>query len=273
MRFPRLGWIPLSVFATVISGHALAQPNQTVPPTQENVVPSNAPVESADLALGSESTTTAGAPISATTVAPSPAQPAPATPTPAPGTSPSNPSQTMVTTRMVAQPDGLPPMVAAPGIEQRTVEVELRLLPKRLPYEGEGAMDGYVLTERYRWWMIFGGGALFAIGYVGAISTASEHGFHDGLGLTAIPVAGPWLALGLHDEHCEVGESGDFCRTDSDLKVHLTTLGIVQTIGAVLLPVGLLSPYKVWLREDLAFTVTPAPVGIAGQGLQLNGTF
>jgi hypothetical protein len=271
MRFTRLGWFPLSILAAVTSGHALAQPNQGVPPTQETVVPASAPVESADLALGSESTTTAGAPTPTTTVAPPPAQPAPATP--APGTAPSNSSETMVTTRMVTRPDGLPPMVAAPALEQRTVEVELRLLPKRVPYEGESAMDGYVLTERYRWWMIFGGGALFAIGYVGAMATASEHGFHDGLGFTAIPVAGPWLALGLHDEHCEVGASGDFCRTDPDLKINLTTLGIIQTIGAVLLPVGLLSPYKVWLREDLAFTVTPAPVGIAGQGLQLNGTF
>lgn len=271
MRLLRLGWLPVSVLAIVSSsGHARAQPNQAVPPTQTTVLDAQT-VESPDLALGSESTARGTAPAAAPPVAPPPAQVAPA-PTSA-DTVPANPTETMVTTRMVARPDLQPSMVTAPGIEQRTVEVELRLLPKRLPYEGEGVMDGYVLTERPRWWMIIGGGALFAIGYVGGMVAASEHGFHDGLGFTAIPVAGPWLAIGLHGEHCEPGASGTTCSVDRDLKKDLAALGIVQTIGAVLLPVGLLSPYKVWVREDLAFTVAPASVGIAGHGLQIRGTF
>lgn len=230
-------------------------------------------------AAASVSSTEPGEPIAAPDLAlPNPEGADPSSPAAEPAMPPTAQAQpsppandTGVQTRMVAAPDALPRTVAAPGIAQPTVEVPLSVLPKRRPYNGETTMSGYVLTERYRWWMVIGGGALFAVGYIGALSEGSAEDFHDGLGFTVIPVAGPWIALGVHDQHCETEFVGG-C-VESDVEAHLIGLGILQAVGAVLLPAGLLAPYKVWLREDLAVSVTPSSVGATGQGLMLRGTF
>jgi hypothetical protein len=221
------------------------------------------PIAAPDLALPN-----ADLPPSASSSAQPSATPQPLTQAQPPTTSNSR----GVRTRMVTAPGALPPTVSAPGIAQPTVEVPLSSLPKRRPFNGEPSMSGYVLTERYRWWMVVTGGVLFAVGYVGALSEVSDHGFHDGLGFTVIPVAGPWIALGVHDEHCERGFVVGGC-VESDLKPHLVGYGVLQAVGAILLPAGLLAPYKVWQREDLAMSVSPSAVGVTGQGLLLRGTF
>jgi hypothetical protein len=257
MRLDRITSISCLMLATAAS--AVAQTGATSAAPSVSSTEPGEPIAAPDLALPNAEG----------------AEPVSPTAEPVPGTVQTQPSTRSdaagVNTRMVAAPDALPRTVVAPGIAQPTVEVPLSVLPKRRPYNGETTMSGYVLKERYRWWMVIGGGALFAVGYIGALSEGSADDFHDGLGFTAIPVAGPWIALGIHDEHCE----GDFVGgcVESDIEPRLVGLGILQAVGAVLLPAGLLAPYKIWLREDLAVSVTPSSVGANGQGLLLRGTF
>jgi hypothetical protein len=153
-----------------------------------------------------------------------------------------------------------------PASTERT-EADPDAAPKRLPYNGEAEMPGYKLQEKRRWWMIGFGGALFGLGYIGGIAVGADHDFRNGLGFTAIPLAGPWVALGMQDDECEVTFE---CSGASDES--LAAVGIVQDIGGVLLAIGLASTREVWVRNDVAWTVRPL-VGRERSGLQLSGTF
>lgn len=139
--------------------------------------------------------------------------------------------------------------------------------PKRLPYNGEAEMPGYQRQEQRRWWMIGLGGALFGLGYIGGIAVGAEQNFRDGLGFTAIPLAGPWVAFGMHDEECDANFECSGVSDDS-----LAAAGVVQDIGGVLLAIGLASTREVWVRNDVAWTVRPL-VARGKSGLQLSGTF
>jgi hypothetical protein len=153
-----------------------------------------------------------------------------------------------------------------------TVVADIRLLPRRLPYRGEKAIDGYVLDERRRWWMIIAGGALFGIGYAAAIVTGNENDFKSGMGFTAIPVAGPFIAMAAFDGGCDDAVQNTSC-VDEDAKAQLALAGILQIAGAVLLPIGVFSTKQMWLREDLSVAVSPTRVGRTGYGAVLTGTF
>lgn len=137
--------------------------------------------------------------------------------------------------------------------------------PKQLPYQGEESMPGYELKEQRRTWMVAVGGGLFGIGYAIGIGVAADKGFENGLGFTAIPVVGPWVAMNAHDDVCP-GDSS--CDPDEPL----AGAGVLQGIGAVLLGIGLSATRQVWVRNDLAWSVTPLP-GHGRSGLQLSGTF
>lgn len=178
----------------------------------------------------------------------------------------------------VAAPAG--PTVASPTLAmaavisdgvRTTAVVDIRLLPKRLPYKGEQAVDGYVLEERRRWWMIIAGGVLFGVGYAAAIVAGNDHGFDNGLGFSAIPVAGPWVALAMHDDHCI--DDATCSDEDTHADTQLAVGGLLQAAGAVLLPIGLFSQQQVWLRKDLAVSVSPTRIGRSGYGAVLHGSF
>lgn len=138
--------------------------------------------------------------------------------------------------------------------------------PSRLPFKGEVTMPGYVLREQPRWWMVALGGALFGLGYVGGVGIAADGDFGDGLGYAAIPVAGPWVALAMHDGACD----DISCESDNDEA--LAAVGVVQDIGALLLAIGLSTSRQVWIRQDLAWTVAPL-LGKTRSGVVLSGEF
>lgn len=141
--------------------------------------------------------------------------------------------------------------------------------PKRLPYNGEAEMPGYQRQEQRRWWMLGVGGALFGLGYLGSIAIGAEHDFRDGLGFAAIPLAGPWVASAMHDHRCEDG-SFDCSRSSDDASLAAT--GVIQGVGGVLLAIGLATTRDVWVRDDIAWGLSPV-VGNGRSGLQLNGAF
>ncbi|GEM_PF-1615232 len=124
---------------------------------------------------------------------------------------------------------------------------------------------GYVEDSRLNRTLLWTGGGLLALAYGGGLIYASTQKFEDGLGALAIPVLGPWLALGKRKFDCEfavsssVGEieqsaaSAQQCWTNEvKTSAFLTGLGVAQLVGSALLVVGILDKEKVWLRSDLA---------------------
>lgn len=165
--------------------------------------------------------------------------------------------------------------VAAPTPEPMPEDVP-SALPKRLPYRNEPVMPGYVLEEQKRWWMVGVGGGLFIIGYVIGLGVAEDNDFNNGLGFAAIPIAGPWVSLAMHDrcsesEFASPSSSIVTCNDDA-IQSGMIASGILQAGGLALLALGLGSTRQVWTREDLAIQVTPL-VGRHGNGLSLRGAF
>jgi hypothetical protein len=124
-------------------------------------------------------------------------------------------------------------------------------------------------------------------GYAAGIGLAASHDFENGLGYAAIPVVGPWAAIGGRSFKCQVAVSINVDSTivQSELNkcvrhalnevttvVFLTVDGLVQATGAVLLLVGLGSSYQELVRADLphaAFTMFPE----GGGALSFSGKF
>lgn len=154
------------------------------------------------------------------------------------------------------------PPSSEPGVAE-----PLSSLPKQLPYKNEPEMPGYKLRERYRWWMIGTGAGAFVSGYILALAMGSDVGFEDGFEFTPAPLTGPWLTLAANDDEC----GGGGCPADTGSV--LVASGILQDVGAILLTLAFVSPRTVWIREDLAVTVSPLTTQAGGAGLQARGTF
>lgn len=251
-----------SLVILLASAAALAEPTKSArdsaAPAAKEAEKKGEEVNASDLALGQ----------------PAPSEPAqaPASPQATATASPPTvaPQAQAAPVQTVASPTLASTAVIANGV-QTTAVVDIRLLPKQLPYRGEQTMDGYVLDERRRWWMIITGGALFGLGYIAALAGGSEHDFDHGFGFMAIPVAGPWVTMATHDEVC--ADDGEVCFEDNSEDAQLAAVGILQVAGAVLLPIGLMSTKQVWLRKDLAVGFMPTRVGRNGYGAVLQGTF
>lgn len=252
MRLPRLGCLCAAFLTATTLTHAQAP--TTPDPTGTSDVPSGE-VRVDDLALGKP-------------VAPTAAE------VPAPG----NPSSTapQVVAPEFAQsasaavtPAAVTPVaVTAPEPAEPDMVTSSDSRPKRLPYNGEAAMPGYELQEQRRWWMVAAGGAMFGIGYLASLAVAADAEFDNGLGYTAVPVVGPWVALGMHDDSCPA-DAFDCRNLDEE---SLIATGLVQDIGAIVLAIALANSREVWVRSDAAWTVSPL-VGRTRSGLQVSGSF
>jgi hypothetical protein len=130
---------------------------------------------------------------------------------------------------------------------------------------------------------------VLGITYVAAIAYASSQGFENGLGAVAVPVLGPWLAIGQRDFTCAVNttpsdvdmlegstaETQKCVASQTQTAAFLVGLGVGQLVGASLLTVGLLDRKRSWVRADLAgltvdFDVVSSP---QGGGIWAHGSF
>jgi hypothetical protein len=161
-------------------------------------------------------------------------------------------------------------------------------LPPLLPYKkGLPVPPGYRVVERSATGLTVGGGVTFLIGYAAGLGLAATQGFDNGTGYTAIPIAGPWAAIGGRSFSCKVpvtvssqdakgvqkalnkcvGQAFDEVTT----VVFLTVDGLIQLTGAVLFVVGLASGYEELVREDLPKTaISVSPNGFS---LSVTGNF
>jgi hypothetical protein len=200
-----------------------------------------------------------------------------AAPAPAPAPAPS-----------VAPTPYAPPQNPQLPAYQPAVPSGLENLPPLLPYnKGLPVPPGYRVVERSSSGLIIGGGLTFAAAYVAGLGLAASQGFDNGTAYTAIPVAGPWAAIGGRSFSCKVPVS--LSVTSAEVQkglnkcvgqafdevttvVFLTADGLIQATGAVIFFIGLGSGYQELVRTDLPKTaVYVFPEG--GGGFSLSGNF
>jgi hypothetical protein len=165
----------------------------------------------------------------------------------------------------------------------------LAALPPLLPYrKGLPVPPGYRVVDRSASGLTIGGGLTFVGAYLAGLGLAASQGFENGTGYTAIPVAGPWAAIGGRTFKCKVSVATSsvssvalqkainkcvgFAFDEVTTVVFLTADGLVQATGAVIFFIGLASGYQELVREDLPkAAVYPLPEG--GAALSVFGRF
>jgi hypothetical protein len=165
----------------------------------------------------------------------------------------------------------------------------LAALPPLLPYrKGLPVPPGYRVVDRASSGLTIGGGLTFAAAYVAGLGLAASQSFENGTGYAAIPVAGPWAAIGGRTFRCKVSVATSsvssvalqkainkcvgFAFDEVTTVVFLTADGLVQATGAVIFFIGLASGHQELVREDLPkAAVYPLPEG--GAALSVSGRF
>jgi hypothetical protein len=143
-----------------------------------------------------------------------------------------------------------------------------------------------VERSRFNTALIGGGALVLGITYGAAIAYGGSQSFENGLGAVAVPVLGPWIAIGNRDFTCNVdtdpsldglesstNETQACVANQTQTAAFLVGLGVGQLVGASLITVGLLDRKRSWVRADLAgmqvdFDVVAVPqlTGIVAQG-------
>lgn len=218
----------------------------------------------------------------------SPAQPAPSGPSPAASQARSPAAGTAKAAAPTAQDTGwrhLPPpapRAAQPLDASDAGEFRPPLLPA---YKALPPPAGYVLRRTVKRPLIVTGAGSFVALYSASIAYGASEGFQGGLGALAVPVLGPWIALGTRNFECEVEASADLNQAASGVNRCIAAeaktvgllvgLGIGQVVGGALLAAGLIDRKKQWVRADLAgLQIDLSPqIGLHGSSLVASGVF
>jgi hypothetical protein len=141
--------------------------------------------------------------------------------------------------------------------------------------KGDALLPGYHLGKRPRTAPIVTGLAVFGSAYVvGGLLSASE-GFPNQSGFLLVPVLGPWITISQRTRPvctfaCQAnGKSQEYGLVD----VFLVFDGLMQGAGALLVALGYAMPRTWQIRDDVALSFTPAPVGERGYGAAVHGRF
>jgi len=155
-----------------------------------------------------------------------------------------------------------------------------------LPYrEGLPVPPGYRVESRPATGLLATGGVTLAASYLAGLVIAQHHRFGEGMGWMAVPLVGPWGAIGARSFQCRVtGTEGidslddlDDVRTAQEAEAcvrgaqrEATTIaalavdGLMQAIGAVVFVAGLASSTEelVWTgTTDVRVSARPRPGG------------
>lgn len=200
-------------------------------------------------------------------------------PAPTPVPAPSAPAAPPPNTYAPLAPQ-LPPYAPPAGLSS---------LPPLLPYKkGLPVPPGYRVVERSATGLMVGGGLTFLAAYAAGLGLAASQSFDNGTAYTAIPIVGPWAAIGGRSFSCKVPVTTSTTTTAKDVQralnkcvgqafdevttvVFLTADGLIQATGAVLFFVGLGSGYEELVREDLPKTAVS--VSRDGFSLSVSGNF
>lgn len=137
--------------------------------------------------------------------------------------------------------------------------------PPLLPaYQKAEPPPGYELRTKWNAPLLVGGGLVMGLTYTMSLIYGGGKSFENGLGSLAVPVFGPWMALGARDFSCNVDTDGTVSEIEESQKKAeacianqtatagiLVGLGVGQLVGASLFTVGILDREKQWIRSDL----------------------
>jgi hypothetical protein len=113
---------------------------------------------------------------------------------------------------------------------------------------------------------VYGGLAIWAAPYAAGLVAAAASSFTKGSGWLALPVVGPFVAMGQRTIDCsfvrlktdtttDYGAEEDKCRREAIKEARvlalLTVDGLLQTTGAIMAVAGLMSPSEYLLRNDI----------------------
>lgn len=147
----------------------------------------------------------------------------------------------------------------------------MSLYPPLLPaYGKEPPPPGYIERTRVNTPLVVTGAITFSVTYIASWAIAGRQKFKNGTGALAVPLLGPWLAIGARNINCNitVDESTGVDGIDEDIEKStddaakcfakeagsiavMTGMGIGQIIGASLLLAGILDQRRYYLRADL----------------------
>ncbi|MFO7178789.1 MAG: hypothetical protein DIU78_008835 [Pseudomonadota bacterium] len=142
-------------------------------------------------------------------------------------------------------------------------------VPRVLPYrDGDPVPPGYRVETRPATGLLLTGGITLAAGYLVGLGVAQNHRFAGSMGWMAVPLVGPWGAIGGRTFQCEItgtkvssiddfddvrtAEQAEACvrraQREATTVAALAVDGMLQAIGAVVFVAGLASSTKelVW---------------------------
>jgi hypothetical protein len=141
-----------------------------------------------------------------------------------------------------------------------------------LPYrEGQPVPPGYRLEERRNRGLSTGGLVTFGVAYATGLGYAVANSFEDGTGWLALPVAGPWAAIGAQEIKCNKRSLENDCVEQAlggaERITFMTVDGLLQAVGLTLVFVGIGVKTSELVRTDVAslrLELKPRFLGMAG---------
>lgn len=158
-----------------------------------------------------------------------------------------------------------------------------------MAYDGMEPPPGYREESFFNRGYLLGGAITLGATYGAGLIYGATQGFKGGLGNLAIPIIGPWIALGKRDFQCDTSidpsildpqaaaDAADACQQllfdETKVAVVLFGIGLGQLAGAVITTIGLSDRETHWLRADIAGVdvqfdplTSPSMAGILASG-------
>ncbi len=146
------------------------------------------------------------------------------------------------------QPPAPSPQPAAPFVYR----------PPLLPYRDDLPIPpGYHVETSTNSGLVIGGGVLFGIGYLTGLLVASSEDFGNGTSWLAVPIIGPWAAIGARSFTCSAAtvETTKKCVNRAFDEVETITFmtvdGLVQATAVGLIIAGIASQKSELVRNDI----------------------
>lgn len=160
-------------------------------------------------------------------------------------------------------------------------EPEPRPLPMQPLPDADRAPPGYQVEEHTPATPIVVGSLLVGVPYATGLGIAAAEGFANSSGWLAVPVLGPWLALGARDNPCdgardaqEFNSDVGHCVAEPFVRGMLVLDGVLQATGSVVLIAGAsASEKRVVPKRSARVVAMPQPVGRSGYGVGVVGSF
>jgi hypothetical protein len=169
-------------------------------------------------------------------------------------------------------PQPMAPQPIAPSVEPASLTPLANAAPwppAVLPYrDGMPIVPGYRVESETRMGLAYGGLTVFGVPYVAGLVAAAASGFTKGSGWLAVPLAGPFVAMGGRSINCsftaklangdttfdakkEEAACRDSALSEGRVVALLTVAGLVQIAGTIITIAGVATQEKTLVRKDL----------------------